>query len=96
MTLKVELTPSEEARLAAVAREEGVSPAEFARKLLTERLPPAAVNGPEEDPTLALFRQWGEEDARRTPDEADNENRLWEEFEANVNATRQILGMRQL
>ena len=42
MTLTIALTPAEEKRLAAVAQQEGVDPAEAARKLLTGLLPPVS------------------------------------------------------
>ena len=68
MTLTIHLTPFEEARLAATARKEGLEPAELARKFVTERLPPPALDETE-DPTLALFAQWDREDAEMTPEE---------------------------
>ena len=49
-----------------------------------------------EEPTLALFRQWEEEDAKMTPEEAAAEDELWERFQVNVNETRRALGMREL
>ena len=39
MTLTIALTPSEEVRLAAVARQEGLDPTETAHKLLAASLP---------------------------------------------------------
>jgi hypothetical protein len=39
MTLQIELTAEQEARLAAAARQRGVAPAELAQELLTEHLP---------------------------------------------------------
>jgi hypothetical protein len=39
MTLTIELSPDQEARLTAFARHQGLEPAELARKLLAERLP---------------------------------------------------------
>ena len=95
MTLTVELTPAEEARLVAAAKQEGVEPAELVRKLMTEHLPSTAPDE-ETDPTLALFAQWGEEDARKTPEEIAAEERMWEEFEKGINAVRQAQGMRLL
>jgi len=50
----------------------------------------------EEDPTLALFAAWDEEDARMTPIEVEQERLLWERFEAGINETRAALQMRQL
>lgn len=68
MTLSFDLTPTEEAQLAAAARQEGLGPAELARKLVIEHLPPL-VRDKEADPTLALFAQWDQEDAAMTPEE---------------------------
>lgn len=73
-----------------------MAPEELARKLLTDHLPPLAAESQPEDPTLALFRQWEQEDTARTPEEAAQENDLWEQFQANVNETRAALGMRKL
>lgn len=53
MTLRIELTPNEEARLQAAAKTNGVPPAEFARKLLTEHLPPTQQSE-EEDAAESL------------------------------------------
>lgn len=82
MTLTIALTPSEEARLTAVARREGLDPIEAARKLFTACLPP----GPESDvsglhaeaddvprtlPELASARRRFLGSVPRTPLEAD-------------------------
>ena len=40
MTLNIELTPEQEARLTAVAQREGLDPAEVVKKLVAEHLPP--------------------------------------------------------
>lgn len=47
MTLHIELTPEQEARLAAAARQRGLDPVALARELLAESLPelPSPVNG---------------------------------------------------
>ena len=96
MSLTIELNAAEQARLAAAAKQEGMAPAELARKVLTDHLPRLAEGAQDEDPTLALFREWAAEDAKRTPEEAARENELWERFQANVNETRVALGMRKL
>lgn len=44
MTLTLELSPAEEARLAAAAAQNGLEPAALAKKLVTEHLP-ALQNG---------------------------------------------------
>ena len=96
MSLTIELNPEEQSRLAAAAKHEGIAPEELARKVLTAHLPPTAEHGDQEDPTLALFRQWAEEDVKRTPEEAKRENEFWEQFQTSVNETREALGMRKL
>jgi len=93
MTLIIELTSGEEARLVAAARQEGMQPAELARKLVTDHL---SQPGKGSDPTLALFAQWESEDVQMTPEEIDQERRLWEKFEVGINETRRALGMREL
>jgi hypothetical protein len=60
MPLVIELTPAEQARLTAVAQQEGLPPEEWVRKVVTERLPwtleepthPATI-----DLSAAPFRQ---------------------------------------
>jgi hypothetical protein len=95
MSLTIELDPAVEARLAAAAREAGMAPEDLANRVLAQHLP-ALDAGLLEDPTLALFRQWEAEDALRTPDESVRERELWEQFQTNVNTTRDSLGMRRL
>jgi hypothetical protein len=92
MTLTIELTPEEEARLQAAAREQGLEPAECAHRLLTEHLP--AVDP--EDRTLELFAAWDAEDATDDPEEIQRRNREWEELKAQMNETRTQLGMEPL
>jgi len=94
MTLTIDLSPTEEALLATTARQRGLDPAVLAKALVTGHLP-APVTLPE-DPTLALFAQWAQEDAQKTPEEIAQEDRLWEEFESGINETRDALGMRRL
>ena len=96
MTLTIQLTPSEEARLAAAAAREGLALADLARRVLTEHLPPVAQNGEPEDPTLALFAQWEREDATMTPEEVADENRQWEELKGNLNQERDRAGARRV
>jgi hypothetical protein len=47
-------------------------------------------------PARTLFAQWSEEDASMTDTERWAEDRLWEDFQESLNATRAALGMRQL
>ncbi len=87
MTLNIELTPEQEARLTAIAQREGIDPAEVVKKLLAEYLPSTSQDE-ERDPMLALFAQWDKEDQDMTSAEVAEENRTWEEFKSNINAGR--------
>jgi hypothetical protein len=95
MTLTIELTPTEEARLTAAARQAGMAPTELARKLLTEHLPAVTSDRPE-DPTLALFAQWDADDAQMTPEEVTEAQRDYDEFTRWMNAERARAGARIL
>jgi hypothetical protein len=90
LTLTIELTPEEEARLRAAAQERGVDPAECARQVLRDHLPPLAPG----EATKALFAAWAAEDATDDPEEIAAAEREWEEFKANINATRAAAGSR--
>ena len=94
MTVTLELTPTEEARLAEASRLTGLPPDEAAHSLLAEHLPPAPDAA--EDSTLALFARWDAEDAQMTTEEVAEEQNLWDRFESGVNETRAALGMRRL
>ena len=95
MTLTIELTPIEEAQLTAAARLAGMAPTELARKLVTEHLPAATSDLPE-DPTLALFAQWDADDVQMTPEEVTEAQREYAEFTHRMNAERARAGARLL
>lgn len=95
MTLTIELTPTEETQLTAAARQAGLAPAVFARRLVTEHLPPPLPDTPE-DPTLALFAQWDADDAQMTPAEMAEAQRDFEAFSQQMNAERARAGARLL
>ena len=94
MTLTIDLSPTEEALLTDAARQKGLDPAALVKALVTEHLP-APATAPE-DPTLALFAQWAQEDAQMTPEEIAEENRIWEQFQTNINAERDRAGARRV
>lgn len=94
MTLMIELSPAEEARLDEAARQTGLDPISLTRQALNAHLP--TLLNQSKDPTLALFAQWEQEDAQMTPDETAQERRVWEQFEIGVNKNREELGMRRL
>ena len=95
MTLHIELSPEQEARLTATAQRAGLDPTDVVKQLLAEHLP-ATPQKDEQDPTLALFAQWNEEDQNMTAAEVAEENRTWEEFKANINAERDRAGARRV
>jgi hypothetical protein len=88
MTLVIDLTPEEEARLHAAARSLGVDPVECARRVLSEHLPPAQPGVA----TLALFATWEAEDATDDPEELAARQREWDELKASMNASRAATG----
>ena len=97
MTVTIELSPQEDARLAAAARRAGLPPREYAHKLVSDHLPATEAENPvPEDPTLALFKLWEEEDAQMTPEEVAEAQREFEEFKDNINAERDRAGARRV
>jgi hypothetical protein len=88
MTLTIDLTPEEEARLAIAARKEGVAPPECAKRVLTAHLPPLRPG----DATLALFASWEAEDGTDDPEELATRNGEWEELKRGMNGNRAATG----
>lgn len=61
----------------------------------TPILPPILPqNG--ETPTQALFRKWEEEDANRTEEEQEQDDKLWEDVQHSIDVERTKAGMRTL
>jgi len=93
MTLTINLTPAEERLLRAVAQQEGLAPAELARKLVTEHLPPA----PDENAaSITLLQSWLDEDATDDPDEIRQAEVELEAFKQAINAERERAGARRI
>ncbi len=95
MSLTIDFTPVEEARIRAAAKGEGTNPADLVRKLVTAHLP-GSLTEESDDPALALLEMWNQEDALMTPEEDKNQEKLWKQFENNINAEWRSRGMRQL
>lgn len=99
MSLVIDLTPSEEARISAAAKQIGIAPSEWVKKLVEANLPvtgeedldsklrhPQEQNGIALMPdasTQSLFAQWAEEDARLTEAERTKNDRIYSEIEKN-------------
>jgi hypothetical protein len=92
MTLTIELTPEEEARLRAAAHEAGIDAAECARRVLLQHLP-QAVPG---EATRELLRAWLEEGATDDPEEIRQAEEEQKAFEDAMNASRAAAGARLL
>ena len=67
--ITLDLSPTEEAQVSAIARQIGLAPAEYAKKLVQENLPlPSAPTEPppidaENAAAIAQFKAWAAEDA---------------------------------
>jgi hypothetical protein len=96
MTLTIELTPTDEARLTAAAQAAGVEPAEVVRKLVTDHLPLLSETKTQEDPMLALFAHWSDEDDALTPEAVAEETHAWDDFKRSINAERDRAGARRV
>ena len=96
MTLTINLTQDEETRLASEAQRSGVGVQELVRRIVIGHVPAERLPASNPDPTMLLFTQWELEDATRSHEEVENDERLWEEFERGINGARRDLGMREL
>lgn len=96
MTLTIDLTQAEEARLAAEARRAGLGPARWVKERVTERLPtPGSGSVPPENlASIALLEAWMAEDATDDPEEVRQAERELGEFKRNMNANRRATGER--
>jgi hypothetical protein len=60
--MRIDLTPTEEARLSAVAKQNGLAPEEFVKRLTLAHLPP--VPATVEEAVDAKLRRWQEQDGK--------------------------------
>lgn len=66
MTLTIDLSPTEEAQFTDAARQEGLEPAAFVKRLVRERLPSTAPSDPVAH-VQAILAKWRAEDHTPTP-----------------------------
>ena len=99
MTLTIDLTPTEEASLYAVARKSGIAPADVLKQLVREHLPLEPAASPPEpsgnDTTLALLQSWIDA-APTDPEEIRVAEEDLNEFMTSINAERKRAGARIL
>jgi hypothetical protein len=84
MTLSIDLTPDQEARLTAFARRKGLEPAALAKKLVTDHLPLSdSLNGMELSPEERIKAMDAFAEKNRglphLPDEAFDRENLYDE-----------------
>jgi hypothetical protein len=60
--MQIDLTPTEEARLSAAARQTGLTPAELVKRLAFENLPDIPATA--DDAVDARLRQWQDQDGK--------------------------------
>lgn len=94
MTLTIELTPEQEARLADAAQKEGAEPSVLVSKWISEHLPPAkaqAAPDAENQAVIDLLRSWREEDATDDDQELERRDIENEALMKNLQANRLTL-----
>ncbi|HEU4753304.1 MAG TPA: hypothetical protein VFU47_09375 [Armatimonadota bacterium] len=94
MTLTIELSPEQEARLTAAARREGVPPAQLASRLLADHLPLLA-DAETPNPTVALLESWITQDATQDETEIRQAQAELDRFKQDLNMERERAGARR-
>ena len=99
--LTLEFSPTEEARIVALARQTGLAPAEYAKKLVQENLPPTQAEteaGAQERRAAAIaqLQAWREEDFTDDPEELRQADADLKELLYNLNQNRIESGERPL
>lgn len=98
MQLTIDLTPTQEAQLLAVAESEGLDPQTLLQRLVSEQLPaamerrnlvaPAVPISAENQAAIALLDSWIAEDATDDPEELRRAEEELAEFKRQMNANR--------
>lgn len=88
MTLIIELTPEEEARLQEMAQTKGVNMVQYARQQLGLAEPTVLVPDAENQALIDLMKQWIAEDATDDPEELARRDADTEELLKNLKANR--------
>ena len=91
MTLTIELTPEQEARLADAARKERLDPTILASKWIEEHLPPVQAQvtpDAENQAVIDLLRSWREEDATDDEEELERRDKETQIFLHNLQTNR--------
>jgi len=99
--ITLDLTPTEEAQISTVARQTGLAPADYVKKLVQEHLPPVQSITPpavdaENAAAIAQIQAWKEEDATDDPEEIRKADDDLRELMYNLNKNRVESGERPL
>ena len=99
--IALDLTPTEEARIFTIARQIGLAPAEYIKKLVQEHLPPIPiVTAPtidaENAAAIAQLQAWLKEEATDDPEEIRKADAEVAELMDNLNRNRIESGERPL
>lgn len=100
--ITLDLTPTEEAQISAIARQTGLPPADYVKKLVKENLPPVSA-GPEAPQisaknaaAIAQLQAWKEEEFTDDPEELRQADADLNELLQNLNKNRIESGERPL
>ncbi len=99
--IALDLTPTEEAQIDTIARQIGLAPADYVKKLVQENLPPVPVEpeapriSPKNAAAIALLQSWIAE-APTDPKEIRQADAELEELMQNLNRNRIESGERPL
>lgn len=99
--ITLNLTPTEEAQIATAAHQTGLDPAEYAKKLIQEHLPPvstAPMPGVDKENAAAIaqLQAWRNEEATDDPEEVRRAEAELHELMQNLNRNRIESGERPL
>lgn len=99
--ITLDLTPTEEAEITTIARQTGLAPADYLKRLVKEHLPsPSAAPAPaideENAAAIAQLQAWKKEEASNNPDEIRQAEADLNELILNLNRNRIESGERPL
>lgn len=93
MTLIIELTPEQEARLAEAARKEGAEPTVLVSQWISEHLPPTKIHAApdaENQAVIDLLRSWQEENATEDKEELERRDKGTQQLLHNLDASNKF------
>ncbi len=99
--IALDLTPTEEAEIRTIARQTGLAPADYLKRLVKEHLPivvttPAQVIDEENAAAIAQIQAWGREEATDDPEEIRQAEADLKELMFSLNRNRIDSGERSL